>query len=306
MVPGPVPRVLFGMALVSCAGAPRVAPSGPDAPPEPIASAPAATPASASVPSATPASSAAAPQPAADKECPPGMLHVKHDFCPKLERVCAKSEYDKPNHITICHAFREGSNQCLEPRVPLDFCIDEYEYPNQKGAHPPVMVDWYQAMGMCAQAGKRLCYEAEWVAACEGPKEKPFPYGWERSAEKCNIDNRWIEPILSRVYSKDPEVQKGELARLDESVPSGAKPGCVSDFGVHDLTGNLDEWALADHDRPKEKAVFAALKGGAWGHVRNACRPVTTSHDPLFTYYFVSLRCCRDPASMEPYAGTGS
>ena len=233
------------------------------------------------------------------------MVHVRKDFCPKLERVCSKTEYDKPNHLNICHAFRQGSNQCLEPRFALDFCIDEYEYPNQKGGHPPVMVDFYQAMGFCAAGGKRLCYESEWVAACEGPNEKPFPYGWERSADKCNIDNRWIEPILSRVYAKDPAVQKAELARLDESVPSGSKPGCVSDFGVYDLTGNFDEWTLADYDRPKEKAVFGALKGGAWGHVRNACRPMTTSHDLLFTYYFVSFRCCRDPAGMQPYEGTG-
>jgi hypothetical protein len=36
------------------------------------------------------------------------------------------------------------------------------------------------------------------------------------------------------------------------------------------------------------------LKGGAWGHVRNACRPVTTSHPPDFKYYFISFRCCAD------------
>jgi formylglycine-generating enzyme required for sulfatase activity len=221
-----------------------------------------------------------------------------------MERVCTKNEHDKSNHIEICHRFQEGSNRCLEPRQRLDFCIDEYEFPNQKGAHPPVMVNWYEAMGRCAEQGKRLCYESEWVTACEGPSEKPFPYGWERLPDKCNIDNIWVDPILKRVYSDDPEVQQAELKRIDQSVPSGAKPGCVSDFGVHDLTGNLDEWAIADHDRPREKAVFAALKGGAWGHVRNACRPVTTSHDTLFTYYFVSFRCCRDPASMKPYEGT--
>jgi sulfatase modifying factor 1 len=44
------------------------------------------------------------------------------------------------------------------------------------------------------------------------------------------------------------------------------------------------------------------LKGGAWGHVRNACRPVTTSHPPDFTYYFVAFRCCSDVPGAEPYA----
>ncbi|MFC1641812.1 formylglycine-generating enzyme family protein [Myxococcota bacterium] len=232
------------------------------------------------------------------------MLHVRHEYCPKLERVCVKSEYDKPNHITICHRFRVGSNRCRTPRVRLDFCIDEYEYPNRLGAHPPVMVDWHQAGGLCARQGKRLCYEREWVAACEGPSELPFPYGWERSADKCNIDNPWIDPVLRRVYSSDPEIQQRELNRLDQSVPSGAKPECVSGYGARDLTGNFDEWARADRPRPRTKAVHAALKGGAWGHVRNACRPVTTSHAPDFTYYFVSFRCCQDPNGAGE-SGTG-
>ncbi|NUO48158.1 MAG: hypothetical protein HOV80_04795, partial [Polyangiaceae bacterium] len=48
---------------------------------------------------------------------------------------------------------------------------------------------------------------------------------------------------------------------------------------------------------------WAGLKGGAWGHVRNACRPVTTSHAAEFTYYFVSLRCCADAKPPEGEAG---
>lgn len=198
----------------------------------------------------------------------------------------------------LCDRFdaeRWGAQVAALPRRDLDFCIDRYEYPNEKGAHPPVMVSFYDASGLCAAKGKRLCYESEWTAACEGPDELPFPYGWERSAEKCNFDNAWVDPSLKKIYSDDPGVRDAELARLDRSVPSGHKPGCVSGYGVHDLTGNVDEWVLADRDRPEEKGRFSALKGGAWGHVRNACRPVTTSHEPEFTYYFVSFRCCRDP-----------
>mgnify|MGYP001232409159 CR=1 FL=1 len=230
------------------------------------------------------------------------MVHVRHDFCPEMERFCLKNEYDKSNHISICHRFKEGAQTCKAKRVPLNFCIDTYEYPNKKGARPPVMVDWYDAMGLCAAQGKRLCYESEWVSACEGPDEKPFPYGYARSADKCNIDNRWINPSLKKIYSDDPEISKPELDRLWQGVMSGEKPDCVSDYGVFDLTGNVDEWAMADRDRPEERAVFAALKGGAWGHVRNACRPVTTSHEPEFRYYFVSFRCCQDAAAQPAAA----
>lgn len=290
------------MALTGACGGPREPAPLPRARPEPApAPSVALGPIDAGVEAAAGADAAA--EAAASGPCPADMVHVKQSFCTNMDRRCQKSEYDKANHITICHRFVEGQQKCVGRRIPLDFCIDRYEYPNEKGAHPPVMVDWYDAMGQCAALGKRLCYESEWVAACEGPDETPFPHGWERSAEKCNIDNTWIEPSLKKIYSKDPGVSGPELARLDQSVPSGSKPECVSGYGVYDLTGNFDEWALADRDRPEERAVFAALKGGAWGHVRNACRPVTTSHDPEFSYYFVSFRCCKDPAGVEPHPG---
>jgi formylglycine-generating enzyme len=244
------------------------------------------------VASASASASASAPAPA--PACPSGMQHIQTSYCPEMKRECVKKEYDKPNRITICHHFREGKNDCQAPRQPLDYCIDDYEYPNQAGQKPPVMVSFFDAEKSCADAGKRVCRESEWVAACEGPDETPFPYGWRREPEKCNFDNKWINPILDRVYSKDPEVQRAELLRLDRSLPSGARPDCKSGFGVFDLTGNVDEWVRADDERSNRRSRFAGLKGGAWGHVRNACRPVTTSHPPEFTYYFISFRCCAD------------
>ena len=225
------------------------------------------------------------------------MLHIQFDHCPKLTRRCSDEEYDVPNQIKICKRFAPEKPTCRAARVSLDFCIDEYEYPNRAGAKPPVMLNFFEAKERCAAEHKRLCYEREWVTACEGPDEKPFPYGYTRSSKICNIDNRWVDPRLSLVYSRDPELQRAELERLDRSLPSGQLAGCVSDFGVHDLTGNVDEWTLAAHERPGEKAKFSALKGGAWGHVRNACRPVTTSHAPSFRYYFIGLRCCADGPS---------
>ena len=230
------------------------------------------------------------------------MVHVRHEYCPTLEHRCIKSEYDKPNHITICHEFEAGQKTCRGERRTVDVCVDRYEYPNKKDGHPPVMVDFFAAEQTCQAAGKRLCLESEWVAACEGPEEKPFPYGWRRSADACNIDNRWLEPNLGRVYSEDAELQRAELARLDQGVPSGSRPGCVSDDGVYDLTGNFDEWVRLDTPKPGAKSKMAGLKGGAWGHVRNACRPVTTSHAPEFTYYFISFRCCSDPSGAPPAA----
>jgi formylglycine-generating enzyme required for sulfatase activity len=226
------------------------------------------------------------------------MVFVDAAFCPDTaaydgpERRCLSRERNRPNNITICNRFAEGT-RCRTKTRRQRFCIDRYEYPNRKDAHPPVMVSAYDGAALCAERGKRLCWESEWMAACEGPGQLPFPYGYERSAEHCNIDNRWRQPSLRKVYSDDRAVREAELKRLDQSVPSGAKPGCKSGFGVHDLTGNFDEWVMTEWRRGTSD--WAGLKGGAWGHVRNACRPITTSHSPQFTYYFISFRCCSDP-----------
>jgi hypothetical protein len=239
-------------------------------------------------------SAAESAQPAPDSPCPEGMAYVDTTYCPEPELECLDKEHNKANHIVICHKFAVKPQGCKSTLRRQRFCIDRYEYPNREGGHPPVMVDWYDAAEMCAQESKRLCWESEWVAACEGPEKKPFPYGYDRDPKQCNIDNMWLNVSLDKIYSPDPAVQDAELFRLDQSVSSGEMPGCVSGFGVHDQTGNVDEWVNAEQEY--EKSRWAGLKGGAWGHVRNACRPMTTSHPPEWSYYFVSFRCCADAA----------
>lgn len=253
---------------------------------------------------ATVAPPASAPPPAAaaeagaESECPAGMKLVDTTHCTDVQRTCLRDEYTKSNKITICHEFAPKPPRCVGTERRERFCIDEFEYPNKRGARSPVMVDFHDAAALCQAEGKRLCWESEWTAACEGPDKLPFPYGYVRSPEACNIENPWIKPSLTKLYSPDPAVAGAELARLDQGVASGSKPGCKSGFGVHDQTGNVDEWVMLE--RKRGKGGWAGLKGGAWGHVRNACRPVTTSHAAEFTYYFISFRCCADAPMPDP------
>jgi hypothetical protein len=285
--------------LAGCGGGGAVELTAAPPPKPPLASSaplsPSLIPGSGRAPSEGANASASDPEPprAPEGPCPEGMAFIDTMYCPSVRLRCLKDEYNEANHITICHEFAPGQ-VCLGAPRRQRFCIDRYEYPNREGAHPPVMVDWYDAAGACAAAGKRLCWESEWVSACEGPEKLPFPYGLKRDPEMCNIDNRWLNVDLDKLYSKSAAVQGAELLRLDQSVASGARKGCVSGFGVRDLTGNVDEWVNAEKTYKKSK--WAGLKGGAWGHVRNACRPMTTSHAPDFTYYFVSFRCCADAA----------
>jgi formylglycine-generating enzyme required for sulfatase activity len=242
------------------------------------------------VASASPSGESRAPA----SPCPADMAYVDTSYCPDVELDCLDKEFNKANKIVICNQFAPGPQKCKTQPRRQRFCIDRYEYPNKTGGHPPVMVDWYDALAMCQAESKRLCWESEWVSACEGPEKLPFPYGHKRDPKACNIDNPWYNPTLDKIYSHDPAIQDAELFRLDQSVSSGEMPRCVSGFGVHDLTGNVDEWVNAE--KTYEKSRFAGLKGGAWGHVRNACRPMTVSHPPEFTYYFISFRCCADAA----------
>lgn len=293
---------LAPLLLLACsATADPVAPP-PATPGERIAELPPPPPAATSA-SGEPAPPAPPPPEAKAKgPCPDDMVHVEGTYCSAVERTCLKKEENKANHITLCHRFKPGSTKCTGTEEKRDFCIDKYEYPNKEGGHPAWMVSWTDAEATCRDKGKRLCFESEWVTACEGPDHTPFPYGWDRDQTACNIDNTWINPHLDAMYSSDPAVSSTELARLDQSVPSGSMARCVSGYGVHDLTGNLDEWVTRDSKPdPKDKSKWAGLKGGAWGHVRNACRPMTTSHAPEFTYYFVSFRCCADVEGKPPY-----
>jgi formylglycine-generating enzyme required for sulfatase activity len=232
------------------------------------------------------------------------MASVQTRFCSDVERRCLDMEHEEKNNLEICHAFAH-EQRCRTDERDIAFCVDRYEYPNTRGGHPVWMLDWYQAQATCESKGKRLCTATEWTAACEGPDHTPFPYGWERDHEKCNMDNFYIDPRKPApkaqflFYSKDPAVAGPELLRLDQSVPSGSIETCKSGFGVYDMPGNVDEWVVNDGP-PHEKSKFAGLKGGAWGHVRSQCRPETFSHEPEFTYYFVGFRCCRDADGAPP------
>jgi hypothetical protein len=222
--------------------------------------------------------------------CPDGMALVEGDYCTDVEQRCVEEWFDKSNQKRVCERF-EPPSRCEGARVKKRYCIDVYEWPNQKGVRPEVMNNFYQAEVKCAAVGKRLCTESEWTFACEGPEMKPFPGGHVRDARKCNGDHEWDGPVMKKVAKRDP----AELARLWRGVPSGSQPECISDFGVADLPGNTDE--VVASEQPRSKWQFESVHtGGPWYKgVRNQCRPKVYTHDEGFYYYFLSFRCCAEP-----------
>jgi hypothetical protein len=77
---------------------------------------------------------------------------------------------------------------------------------------PTDSITWFQAQQACANAGKRLLTNAEWQMAAAGT-----PNGGTTS---CNTTAPAGGPVAA----------------------TGSFTGCVSNHGVHDMVGNVDEW----------------------------------------------------------------
>ncbi|MBL8611225.1 MAG: SUMF1/EgtB/PvdO family nonheme iron enzyme [Myxococcales bacterium] len=217
--------------------------------------------------------------------CAAGMVEVEGDYCPWLEQTCLR--WLDPDMKMRCAEFAP-TTKCQSKTTHKHFCMDRYEYPNVVGEKPVIMKTWYEARDACQAQGKRLCGESEWTLACEGQERLPYPYGHVRNAEACNIDKP--HPEVNEKALGNPATRDAEAARLWQGEPSGSRESCVSPFGVHDMTGNVDEWVVNESGYPYK----SALKGGYWGPVRTRCRPVTTAHNEVFSFYQIGFRCCAD------------
>lgn len=256
---------------------------------------------------------AAAPLPGTSEGCPDDMLRVEGEYCPLVSQKCLEhhTEFDKDQDrqkkaadkgensgkSTVserCMRYEEPSVCLSKKREPMSYCMDRYEWPNKKGELPALLVSWGDAQKLCESVGKRLCTEAEFNFACEGEQMLPYTYGYSRDPSVCNIDKpyrkREKKLIKYERCMKKPEC-KAELERLDQRLPTGSMPGCVSPFGVYDLNGNINEWVV----RPKQKYPNrSGLKGGWWGPVRGRCRPTVGFHKEDDYGYEEGFRCCKD------------
>jgi formylglycine-generating enzyme required for sulfatase activity len=70
---------------------------------------------------------------------------------------------------------------------------------------------------------------------------------------------------------------------------TGAFPGCVNDYGLYDMVGNLDEWT-ADPN--------GTFQGGFWLDTSlhgSGCAYRTIAHPFDYHDYSTGFRCCADP-----------
>jgi len=144
----------------------------------------------------------------------------------------------------------------------------------------------------CAQAGKRLCTQEEWVTACRGEKNRKFPYGDKYEQGRCNVFRESHPALLLHgnpsINHLDPRLLKVKSNGKPLLRKTGETPDCKSEWGsdaIYDMVGNLDEWV----DDPKGR-----FSGGFFSRsTREGCDSSVTAHPRSYYDYSLGVRCCR-------------
>lgn len=177
-----------------------------------------------------------------------------------------------------------------------DSCVDRFEAPNRRGQKPLVMQSAKDAEAWCAARSKRLCTEDEWISACEGEGHRRYPYGSTRIEGRCNDSESW-RTVDEGLLAKWPAPEaKAHVEALYQATPSGAKPSCVSDAGVYDLVGNVEEWVVRtrEHANSPPYILIGCYWSGCYGGGKPTCHSTNNAHGPEFRFYETGFRCCRD------------
>jgi hypothetical protein len=162
-----------------------------------------------------------------------------------------------------------------------------------RGAVPQAYISGLDAGAACAAAGKRLCTDAEWLRACQGPGGTTYPYGATRQPGVCN-DARAVHPavelygtsaswIFAHLDSPCLDQEAGGLAR------TAAHAGCVTAEGLFDMMGNLHEWTADPAGTFRGGYYVDTVLNG------DGCHYATTAHATSYADYSTGFRCCATP-----------
>ena len=247
--------------------------------------------------SASAVASAAPP----DGPCPPEMALIGKSCVDRWEAHLARDEggtlVDHPHFERLVSGVR-------------------YVAKSEAGHYPQGYISRKESDAACKNAGKRLCSMGEWLRACQGKRWSQYPYGPRVQAGKCNSGK---VHLLSKMFGSN-----GQAWKYDENFNSpalnqepgflakaGEYEGCVSDFGVYDLVGNLHEWVSDSVDEemvtrlenePVERrrqpwrdgnGVFMGGFFSTTNEHGGGCKFVTIAHEPTYHDYSTGFRCCK-------------
>jgi formylglycine-generating enzyme required for sulfatase activity len=159
--------------------------------------------------------------------------------------------------LAVCLGCTEEATSDMVELETTDghiFHIDIYEYPNKKGETPVHPVDLDTAKSTCASQGKRLCTATEWRRACAGPSgSRRYAYGAGYIPRICHTQVD-LPSGHSSMLSDTSDAESEDL-----TASAGAYRDCLTDEGVYDLIGNVEEWVLDSW-----RGVGGMLEGGAY------------------------------------------
>jgi formylglycine-generating enzyme len=211
-----------------------------------------------------------------DPGCPAGMVHVD-TFC--VDRFEA--------------ALVEVTGASTQPWSPyFNPAGHTVRAVSLRGAVPQAYIDQLEAGAACAAASKRLCTDAEWLRACQGPTTTTYPYGNTRMPGVCN-DARTVHPAIELYGTSDAWIfshldspclnqEASGLARSD------ANAGCITAEGAFDMMGNVHEWTADPAGTFRGGYYVDTVENG------NGCLYATTAHDTSYSDYSTGFRCCAD------------
>ncbi|SLN13079.1 formylglycine-generating enzyme family protein [Pseudooctadecabacter jejudonensis] len=147
--------------------------------------------------------------------------------------------------------------------------------------HPVVHISWYDAQAYCRWSGLRLPSEAEWERAARGGIARAkFPWGNSFMPGGAHAMNTWQGHFPHENTGEDGHIG---TAPVDAFSANG--------FGLHNMTGNVWEWAADLFD--DTSALGARVqRGGSF-----------LCHDSYCDRYHVHSRTGTEPDSSAGHSG---
>ncbi|MCK4835801.1 MAG: SUMF1/EgtB/PvdO family nonheme iron enzyme [Candidatus Aminicenantes bacterium] len=200
---------------------------------------------------------------------------------------------ERPVHTVYLDEYRISKYEVTFDQYDL-FCEEtQRSKPDDRGwgreNRPVIYVSWYDAEAFCIwlaeKTGKNihLPTEAQWEKAARGSDQRRYP--WGNSAPDCSLANF--------------------TGCASQTLPVGTHTAGVSPYGVHDMAGNVGEfaqdWYMSEYysssptNNPQgpDEGVMKINRGGGWINAADRLRcAVRATNDPFEKYSYIGFRIC--------------